>query len=823
MAYRLTYDYQIPTVDEPGFHRTYESREILRSMNNPQDAVSNRLFWADKAAWTIMLRPQQLEQAWLNGADQLPYIIRLADFQANPTNISTLLLIERAFMQNTNNPWIFHGPISPSSGVVWTDSPEQAPGVVNIEQHSGQSGSVVTFPTAGRFPTAGSSDMKVICWTKTALPWNMPLYLRWWVGPQAAGHQTVYDFYIGQFCLRCGPAAVEVFPDLSAGKDRSLWGRRTFGKNLFSGAALEGLSPFGDSYPGAIMEQGGEVRSLLWLPYRRNYVYLESSYGNYGVFQCHDFVQGNGAGDWAITENRNLVVSGLTPGPGYFQVQKVCFPSETAEFDLPPFQTDYAPATSPVPGWLVDSFDTPEGSTLTHTTPTATVTYSFQINTIDNQCPVVTTTPDASDQSRLFHSQYFFTAGTDPTNGALKTYTPMLYRIDVQIDNHTINWPIAATSIADFSQASPSAAIKSADFTVGIGHPGHFEALVEDQGLSLALLYPRSYFPLRFANDNGFISPAAWTTLWLGIADPMEVRERQLQTSQPREIRTAGGDYMKWLNDSPMRDNRDWTGVGHITVIQNVLAQAGIPVTSWDGPAAGGPFDTLLGGVNNQDPVLADGTDLPTGQEALRPGWRPVISPPDSYGSYIKRVAEIFAAWDWGFHADGSFYYHDYDYYSASEATFYEDSQAHPAGPLYYKSSVDFRTVECDANVVQAVAGNHGGSLQYSSLFVDFPSIKVPAAPNFIGRVKGLVFAIPGWLPCVELNKAARAVHHRARRRHQLVTVEADYVPALRVGHCFTLNGETGIYRLQSFRAAYRRPSFDRVTLEGELVELGYQ
>jgi len=341
VALELTYDYHIPAVSEPGFQRRYDSRELVRNLNTQQDSVSNKLFWKDHAAWTLMLKPQQLEPAWLNSSSQLPYLIRLADMQANPTNISSQLVIEKAYLQNSDNPWIFHGPISPTAGVSFVDSPEQVPGITDIENHSGQAGSVTSFPHA--LPSVAASDIKVIVWTKEDIPWNMPLYLRWWIGPEDAGHQSLYDFHIGQFCLRVGASAVEVFRDTSAAHDRSSW-VRTFSAALFAPGPVQTTDYYSEAFPGLVTEQQGEARALLWLPYRRNYVYLESSKGKWGVFQSNDTPRGNGVSgaqnDWAIVEPRKLVVAGLTPGPGWFQVQKVAFPSDTGEFDLPPFTTD---------------------------------------------------------------------------------------------------------------------------------------------------------------------------------------------------------------------------------------------------------------------------------------------------------------------------------------------------------------------------------------------------------------------------------------------------------------------------------------------------
>jgi len=565
----------------------------------------------------------------------------------------------------------------------------------------------------------------------------------------------------------------------------------------------------------------------LWLPYRRNYVYLESSKGKWGVFQSNDTPRGNGVSgaqnDWAIVEPRKLVVAGLTPGPGWFQVQKVAFPSDTGEFDLPPFTTDYLPSLSPDPTWLVDNKDTPQGSSITHTTPTAATVYTFRTNTVDNECPTLTTTTDGSNQARTYQSQYFFTAGTDPAHPSLKTYTPMLYSINVEIGAVTRPWPVTATSISDVSQAAPSARIRRASFSVDIRAPGRFEVEVEDLSKSLAALYNRFYMPVQFADDLGSPStPLLWKNLWVGIADPQEVRELRLDVPAPREIRTAGTDFTKWLADQPTRLTKNFRGTGHITVMQTILQLAGISVVGWDGPAAGSSEDTPLGGLNTSDPSANTGDSFPDQQERFHPTWAPQINPPDSYLSFLRRIADIFAGWDFGFHADGTAYYHRYDYYSASEATFFDSSVSNPGGPLYYRPSVEFRGIEPDANFVQLVSGNHAGSLQYSSPWVDYPSIYLPAAPNFLGKVKSLILAIPGAMPCTDLNRCARAVFTRARRRHQIVSFHGTYLPDLKVGHCFMLQGQTGVYRLQSFRATYDRPNWDTAIYTGELVEAGY-
>src|SRR5207253_685070 len=257
-------------------------------------------------------------------------------------------------------------------------------------------------------------------------------------------------------------------------------------------------------------------------------------------------------------------------GPGFFQVQKVKFADGPGKFNLEPFVTDYLASPAPANNWLVDNGDVANGAAISHTTPSAPVAYTYLVNDIDHCSPVLK--DPTTDQTRVYGAVYTLTPGTDPTNGALKTYTPMHYSVEARVPKVTQIWPKSALSIQDLSLASPSARTKRAEITTQVNEPGHFLAEVEDLGASLGAYYFRSEFPLEFSDSNGTPgNPALWTSLWLGIADPVDTRERRLDTAAPRELRVGGTDFWKWLNETPMRDQRDWTGFGHIYVLQQIL------------------------------------------------------------------------------------------------------------------------------------------------------------------------------------------------------------------------------------------------------------
>lgn len=851
--FAITIDAPVQYASEPGFFHRYDSHELVRSLNAVTDGISNQALWTDSFHTTIMLRPEQLNSSFLNQLGQLNYIIRLSAFTANPANLSSVHLFEANFMQNANNPFIHHTPLSPSFPTLFQNSPEQVPGLTAIDNFSNNSGSVTGAPQAvpREFPGVSSSDMKVICWTTNPLPWNMPLYLRWWVNGAPAGHLTLYDFYIGQFCVRCGPSTVELFRDISAQANRSAW-QNVARCEIFTFGQSDSTQQFGLTTHNDLSPSWGHLRELLWLPYRRNFIYLRSNYGQSAVVRANTFTRTNGLSgsqaDWGIVESRNLVVAGLTPGPSFFQIQKVKFADGPGQFNLPPFLLDYAPAAAPNSRWLVDEYDTPQGSTLSHTTPATPPGYSFQPPGPDG-CSQQLSDP-ATDQSRTYGSTYTLSPGTDPTNGALKTYSPMLYGVEARVGQATTSWPVTALSFTDVSLARPSARIKRAEIIADVSMPGRFNAEVEDLGTaaappSLASYYSRSDFPMTFSDQNGQpLTPANWTTLWAGIADPMEARELRLDQAAPREVRLVGSDFWKWLNEAPMRDNRDWTGFGHITVIQNVLQQAGVSIANWDGPAPGAIVsktlpngqvvdtfvpdtagqDDPLGGLGDQaflDPTTGlAGSGEPNQGQPVKPLWRPLVAPPDSYGSFIKRIAEMWSGWDYGFHPDGSFYYHRWDYYTASEMVFHKNQTL--AAPRYFRASVAYEPLFPDANVVVSVAPTSSGSLRYSPFFVDFASLRTQSAVNFIGKEKAILFALPGWLSCDAQIKATRAVFERARRRRYRVHFRGTYVPTLKLGHCHQLEGISGTWRLQSVKASYERQGWDTAEYISELVEAGH-
>src|SRR5262249_34953643 len=137
---------------KPGYYHRYDSRAIVRNLNGVEDGTSNEVLWADRASHTLMLRPMQLEHNWLNTSAQASYIQRLSSFQGYPANLTGLKIFEAAMLQNADNPFIFHSPVSPLSPVAFNDSPEQVPGLIDLENHTGETGLVTGFPSLAEIP-----------------------------------------------------------------------------------------------------------------------------------------------------------------------------------------------------------------------------------------------------------------------------------------------------------------------------------------------------------------------------------------------------------------------------------------------------------------------------------------------------------------------------------------------------------------------------------------------------------------------------------------------------------------------------------------------
>src|SRR5204863_3900575 len=116
--------------------------------------------------------------------------------------------------------------------------------------------------------------------------------------------------------------------------------------------------------------------------------------------------------------------------------------------------------------------------------------------------------------------------------------------------------------------------------------------------------------------------------------------------------------------------------------------------------------------------------------------WQPRIG--ETAASFIQRIAEHFSGWLVGFQADGTPFYFPRYFYTASELTFYENKAAADAAmvatPLYYRRIV-FSTIEPEANAVMVVANSkQNGQRLYSSVFIDWASIRNKNVVNYLGR-----------------------------------------------------------------------------------------
>ncbi len=810
------------------------------------DYLSLKGLWYDKWSHTLMLKPSQLDPNWLGSIDHAPYVIGLSQMTAPPNALTNKQIWEENYQHNPHNKWIFHSPVGPLAFTPYAAAPGQ-PDIKAIDQNTNQNTTpsligTGNYPEAsglsgdtGRFPQsfAPATDMQWVCWTQDNLPANCPMFLRWHVGPTSAGFATYYIFYIGDVAYLCGPSAVEVLLDSSTGGDWSST-ERVASYNLFSsGGGVDGIGAFGQAFTSLAAEYYGHDRSLLVLPFHENWVYLESSFGKAAVFPTRGRPTPNmDKSDWDITDgNRKMYIGALTAGLGWFQISKVKFFDGPATIRISPFTIDYTPAAALTIGAnVVLKDDTPPNSTCIATNLSTPPIYAFGTNPINGDCLPLTTTTDGSNLTRQYGMNITLSPGWDSADATKKIYTPQLYGYDITIPKTTVTWPNTSLTIQSVTPATslsvPYAVVQKAMINVQINRPGSFTAEVMDRGQSLAALYNRADYPIIFEDRNTILGVDHPIRLWTGIVEPSANHPARLDTVAPDTFAVQVSDFFKWLGDTAMRDTTDFTGQGHIHVMQFVAQLAGLDITGWDGPGdtpgppQWGPPNNPLGGLNVGVVPNVFQPQISSIAQPLKPAWRPNFNPPDSYATYMHRIAEYFSGWDFGFHADGSVYYHPYDYYSTSEQHF--NAYASEGRP-YYMPPVEYKNIECDANIIQGAAGQpNTNTLLYTHPIKDWGSLLNPAAPNYLGRPKFVLFSMPGALSCDELYKCAYAVFNRARRARRTIQFKATFMPGLRVGHCCDLEGIAGVWRVQGYRAELIRNGWALATYECELVAKGY-
>lgn len=791
MALKLTLDYATQIVKEPGFGAYISSQEWSSKLNPA--ALSQRGMWRDQWSKTLMLHPLQLLKGWLNSADQLDSIVGLVDrgegkLMVDSANTASFAVFEANRKQNTNNPWVNFSPIPGTA--------------ISFVAVAGVLLALAALEAKSPAPIS-TTDTRVIAYTEEKTVGNQAWYFRWMQPDAMVGHSYI-GVTFGEFALQFVEDVMVVYRDTSVAGDRSAF-ERVMMVPLFSPGATDSTSNAGYTSLFRAAETPMEERSILWLPFHRSLVYIEASSGKWAILDTRQVPVLNGASgsnqDWDIVKSgRETLIWGLTPSVGAFQLQKVKW-AEEATVRLPTFTLDYTPASALTAANIVPDADAYRGTSLTWGDPTNPPGYDNIENSLDT-CPPPTT--DSTSQTKTYGVAFDFEADSN------QRFTPFLYALSIRVPRDVDTWGVSPTTITD---AHPAAGlIRSATIRASITEPSDTSMTVEAidrPPYAFPALWYRSAYPIRLWDDD-----TVDTNYFIGLTDPTVVEPLRHDTNIHRDVRIAASSFWKRLTTTQIRDIQDYTGEGHIDVVDYIVQQCGIDTSGADYPTPYSSWNIKLGGAEN--------TRFPnTG--ALRPHWQP--KPGEYADRFIRRIAEEFAGFVVGFYPDGTFYYLPAAngwFYNTSEVTFFKSRSANPAGPCYH-NPVEFENVEPEANAVQVVARSQTGGILRSSIFVDWASIKNSNAPNFIGEWRSKVYEIDGILTCAEVNQVARTIFQQLRRRHLKVTFNGDYVPTLKVGRVFTLEGQgSDTYRLLSYTADLTRVDIHRGTFEAELVEAGY-
>lgn len=793
MSLKLTLDYAAQIVKEPGFGQRISSSEWAAKLNPTTGTLKG--IWRDQWTQTLMLQPMQLQKGWKDTSDQLDSIVGLTDrgsgkLVTNATNITNFAVFEANLKQNANNPWVFFSPI-PGTTLSFAQL------VVQL--------AIIALESKSPAPIS-TSDTRVIAYTEEKPSGNQAWYFRWFQ-PDAQIGPSFMGLSIGEFNLVFMEEVLAIFRDTSTAGDRSSF-ERVMMIPLFSPGSNDQSANAGYANAFGASETGPGERSILWLPFHRSLVYIEASSGKWAILDTRQAPVLNGKTgddrDWDIVkDDREVLVWGLTPSVGRFQLQKVKW-FDTATVRLPTFTLDYAPAAALTADNIVPDADALHGTLLSWGSPTTPPGYDNIANSLDT-CPPVTT--GATDQTRTYGESFTFTASGS------RRFTPFLYGVDIRVPRDVRTWPVSATTIAD---AHPDAGlVRRATIRASVENPEDTSLTVEAidrPPYAFPALWYRSAYPVRLWDDAGTVGTGDDTNLFIGLTAPTAVQPLRLDTNILRDVRVSAGSYWKRLATTQLRDQRDWTGTGHITAVDFVVRQCGIDTTGADYPTPQSDWNVPLGGATN--------TRFPnTG--ALRPHWQP--KPGEFADKFISRIAQEFAGFVVGFYPDGTFYYLPAAngwFYNTSGVTFFKNRAS---GSPCYESPVEFENVEPEANAVQVVARSQTGGLLRSSVFVDWASIQNTAAPNFLGEWRSKVYQIDGVLTCAEVNRVAFIIFQQLRRRHLKVRFKGDYVPALKPGRVFTLEGQgSDTYRLMDYTAELERTGWHPVSYQAELVENGY-
>lgn len=823
MALTLTLDYNLRVINEPGFRRYFSARE-LSDQGQIGDPTDTSVPYRDPVTGTLFLYPLNLRHDWINTQAQIPFpndpgnaansVIRLSQQVIHPSDATARTIFEEKGFGNAANLFVHHSPVGHPGTPTFAPempAPGAGPPVTGAPIGSAVGTGLLTIPNeleiplityTGETPAGSVSSGKVLSYTKEKLSANQALMFRWFHPNPKIGHMTAYGFYFGQLFLLITGNLVTLYEDISAGGDRSNF-RRLYSEALFSArdySLAAPIAPFGVNIPG---EVGEHDRFVFLLPYFRRRLLVITSNGTVRswVIRASEERIGDGS-DWKITRSDTAAVWVLTPAPGRYQIQKARYDDGPVTFEVPPIAVDYI---GTLPATLVLSEDSDHATSFSFvlSKPAA---YTMRNNSLTVCPPPVTAANNRTE-----------THGVRVTMNGESTHrwTPFFYGLDFRVPRNYRDWSTLKTALTIGSTHSPNSAptnsyLQSAEVVIGEKPgDGRMEAVLLDHPtLDLTAYYQRSDLPVRMTLD-GVPAFTGWT------------RELHVlpfaEGNEPREIRVRAVDRWRQLSDrrKQIRDNRDWSGVGHIDVVLAMLEEAGVEASFVEHPPKTSSTNTPLGALKSR---------LSTDTGTLQSGWKP--RPDDSPAEFISRIANNFSGWRYGFRPDGTFYYLPVDWFTSTTVTMYPDEQAaiaggNPTAPIY-QNPVPFRTEGPAANVVQVVARDgETGTLAYSSRFIDWASLLNGNAANFVGDMRVFIQELPGVFACDELNRMAQVILKKTRLRRRLVSFTAPFLPGLKIGQIVSLIGY-GTFRLLEMAATLVYDTWNPATYTGEAIESGY-
>jgi hypothetical protein len=958
MSLNLELDTNLRFVLQPDY-RHHWSAGVLAQQSLASDPLDNQQFYVPPTQDCVMLKPLQMHPDFINQQPQLDLncVLRIPPlppappqpfgtplWHVNPTDQTQKALFELA-IGNPGNPWVSHTACSSILPAGFFGS--HPIGIkpwhsINSAFDQSESGGGTNWNAQPPIPVPALSVP--IMESYESFPNNQGWVFRWWQPPPlVAAFQTIYTFVFAQYLVICRNAQVEVFEDVSPAGDRSLWQLQYKRPILLAGRApfdssLNPTIPFGETRGVEGLGPDGHWAQLWVIPFRRQKVLFMSQTGDFFVanVRAHPRRTMDGS-EWDILRPGTVSVWALAATQGVVQVQTLKYSSGVANLRIPQITVEYTPLGEALTSY---SFDADAGSQLLTTPVTTPPLYSFPLTPTADDCPPPTNL--ASHINRTYGDIIRFAASPD------LRVSPLLYSIDLVFDPIFIDNPATPTVVGDKAMAPmppqptpdpPPASINppassppvlvtmpvlmNAEISLG-SQPGEGRATFHVRDVPP---YPLSKY--RFRSEMPVQLQENGLPIFSGYTDRLEVQPLRGDAGAPIDMRLRCNDRWLLLETTLLREQRDWSHVGHITVVDTIARQCGIDTGDLhpDGTLLADGAQSMAGGSKAEYPAGWDGAlsstlNVPLGTPFLTPdmlegnqllGWKP--QPHDTGAQFIKRIADIFSLWLVGFRADGTFYYLPYAYFTTPSLTFFahagrrvvtglmgdptasigtglfisagvalidgrsvtvpaqtvglsDNSTStlfvdgmgliHSSPPLTppaasvtigqattkggnvqsfdasagsgrqiagsptFRHPVEYRTIEPSGNVVQVTTRFQLDlTANRSGLYVDQASISNPQVVNYLGRPKWFTLEIGGAFSCSQLNWMAYQAFKKARIRRVRISFDATFVPAMKIGQVFTLEG-IGPFRLLEMRATHTREGWEVANYVGEKIEDGF-